>query len=844
MSTSRPLKALIIGAGIGGLATAATLRRVGIDVEVYEQSAHLRAAGSGLSVMSNAITALDTLDIDLGLEKRGRIVESFSVFDHRGRLLRALPFTEACEAVGTPSVCVSRTALHEALLEQAADCPLHLDKAATQVTSDSTGVTVHFADGHTAHGDILIGADGFHSAVRRHLAGPEPSRDSGYLCWLGIVPFEHPVFTSGSVRHYWGSGQRFGLIDIGHGRAYWWGTKNKPTTVSPDRYAAKHVIERAYADWAAEVREVIAATPQDDIITIPSHDRAFRERWGEGPVTLLGDAAHPMLTTLGQGAAMAIEDAVVLAHTLAEPGAADDLPRALRTYEGRRRERTRTMVDASRRMSDLEQADTPARRLARDTYVRLAPRHVLRRDATQALTFPRLPAQAPRLERELSPLERWYWIADQTSPLNGIARVRVRGALPIDLLREALDALQARHPLLRVAISDDDGRRPAFRPIQNRPIPLRHVTLPPDAEDGDSRWEHEVNEHELDESIDWRTGPLLRAVVITHQGNEPHGDTHDLLITGSHCVADGMTAMSLLRQWIEFAGYLSTGAHPPATSHRALPAAEDLLPRRHRGPQAAAALGAQLLREQQAIRRHRPQRVAAQRTLPFTRRRTRMLHRALTSEQVELLLAACRRHDTTVHGALAAAMVAAVAEDAGTPSHAHFAIGSPVDFRSALARTVTYDEAGTYAATLPTYVPYQPGSTLWPMARVVSEDLARRTAREEHLTTVNLLRWAGPKSPSTSDSFMQFMDTKGPLNLCLSNLGRHDFPDRVGPWHLTDAQLVAGISVTGALIATANTSHGQLAWNFSYIDGALSPARAQKVADTSVQTLLAAITAP
>ncbi|MFD9069051.1 FAD-dependent monooxygenase [Streptomyces lasiicapitis] len=844
MRTSRPLKALVIGAGIGGLATAATLRRIGIDVEVYEQATHLRAAGSGLSVMSNAITALDTLDIDLGLEKRGRIVESFSVFDHRGRLLRALPFTEACEAVDTPSVCVSRTALHEALLEEAGDCPLHLGKAATDVANDPAGVTVHFADGHTAHGDILIGADGFHSAVRRHLAGPEPSRDSGYLCWLGIVPFEHPVFTPGSVRHYWGSGQRFGLIDIGHGRAYWWGTKNKPTTVSPDRYAAKPVIERAYADWAAEVREVIAATPQDDIITIPSHDRAFHERWGEGPVTLLGDAAHPMLTTLGQGAAMAIEDAVVLAHTLAEPGAADDLPRALRTYEGRRRERTRTMVNASRRMSDLEQADTPARRLARDTYVRLAPRHVLQRAATQALTFPQLPTQASCLERELSPLERWYWIADQTSPLNGIARVRVHGDVPIDLLRQALDALQARHPLLRAAITGDDSRRPAFRPIEGLPIPLRHVTLPPGAEDGDSRWEHVVNEHELIESIDWRTGPLLRAVVITHQGNAPQGDTHDLLLTASHCVADGTTALSLLRQWIETAGHLSTGEQPPMTSHRALPAAEDLLPSRHRGPRAAAALGTQMLREQQAIRRHRPQRIAPEHTLPFTRRRTRMLHRALTSAQVELLLAACRRHDTTVHGALAAAMVAAVAEDADTPAPARFAIGSPVDFRGALARTVTYDEAGTYVATLPTYVSYEPGAALWPMARAISEDLARRTRRGEHLSTVGLLRWAGPKSPSTSRRFMEYMDSKGPLNLCLSNLGRHDFPDRVGPWHLTDAQLVAGISVMGALIATANTSHGQLAWNFSYIEGSLSTARAQAVADTALRSILAATTAP
>ncbi|WP_051854694.1 FAD-dependent monooxygenase [Streptomyces sp. NRRL B-1347] len=837
----KPRTALIIGAGIGGLTAAVALRRVGIHVELYERAGELRAAGSGLSVMSNAISALATLDIDLGLEKRGRTVESFTVLDHRGRLIRDLPFREACAEAGAPSVGLSRSALQEALLAEVGDCPLHLGATAAGLRTESTGVTVEFTDGRTAHGDFLIGADGFHSAIRRHLNGPEEGRNSGYLCWLGIVPFQHPVFTPGSVRHYWGSGQRFGLIDIGDGRAYWWGTKNVPATHALDRYGAKDVVERAFTGWAPEIREVVHATSQDDILTVPSFDRPFRDRWGDGPVTLLGDAAHPMLTTLGQGAAMAIEDAVVLAHTLAEPGADDDITRALRTYEGRRRERTRAMVAASREMSDLEQAASPPRRLARDSYFRFTPRATLARRSAQALTFPALPATTPQVRRELSPLERWYWIADQASPLSGVVRARVHGTLPVALLRRALDALQARHPLLRAAISSDGGTG-AFRPVDDRPIPLRHVTLSP--QDSDDHWEHEVNEYEFEHGIDWREGPLLRATVISRPGGEPRKDTHDLLLTASHCIADGMTGLSLLRQWIELAGHLSTGAEPPATSYPALPAAEDLLPRRHRGGRGAAGLGALMLRDQQTARRLSPQRVTPQRNVPFERRRTRMVHRTLTAEQVDGLLAACKRHGATVHGALAAAMVTAVAQDAGITAPAHFAIGSPVDFRDRLHPAPSYDDAGSYAATLPSYVPYQPGTALWPMARFISEDLARRTRREEHLSMVNLLRWAGPKSPARAEGFMEFMDTKGPLNLCLSNLGRYDFPERVGPWRISDAQLVAGISVTGALIATANTSHGQLAWNFSHIDGVVTPARARTVADASVRAVLAASTAP
>lgn len=393
MSRKRPLT--VIGAGIGGLTCAVALRRVGIDVEVYERATELRAAGTGLSVMSNAITAMATLGIDLGLRKLGQTVESFMVMDHRGQQIRDLPFKEVCDTVGAPSVCLSRSNLQDALLKEAGDCPIHLGAAATGFEADGAGVTVRFADRRRARGDILIGADGFDSAVRHHLVGPERSKDSGYVCWLGIVPFHHPVLTPGSVRHYWGTGQGFGLIDIGHGGYYWWGTKNMPTARSHAWDGTKDEIKHAYAGWAHEVQAAIEATPQEDILAVPSRDRAFLERWGDGPLTLLGDAAHPMLTTLGQGAAMAIEDAIVLAHTLAEPVAGDDLALALRRYERRRRDRTKAMVVASRSMSELVHAASPARRQARNNYFRLTPRHVLARQHEQALTFPGIPALEP-----------------------------------------------------------------------------------------------------------------------------------------------------------------------------------------------------------------------------------------------------------------------------------------------------------------------------------------------------------------------------------------------------------------------------------------------------------------
>ncbi|GGZ38464.1 FAD-dependent monooxygenase [Streptomyces inusitatus] len=378
--------AIVVGAGIGGLTTAIALRRVGFDVEVYERAPELRAAGFGLSVMSNATAALATLDIDLRLEKHGRVMETYHVKDSRGRLIREFPFPEIVRKLGVPCVCISRADLLTALLDAAADIPITLDAAAEgfEVTGDRA--RVRFAGGRSAEADLLVGADGFNSAIRRQLAGPdEPAHDSGYIAWLGITEYSHPRFPPGSVVHFWGDGMRFGLVDIGRGRLYWWGTKNMPLQESSTWGGGKAGVLDSYSGWPDEVREAIRATPPADLLTLNTRDRPFLRPWGTGPVTLLGDAAHPMLTSLGQGSAMAMEDAAVLARHLRH---APDVPRGLRGYEAARYDRTRTIVEATRSISDFEQSQGPVRRRIRDAYFRLMPHRTLVGKLEPALTFP------------------------------------------------------------------------------------------------------------------------------------------------------------------------------------------------------------------------------------------------------------------------------------------------------------------------------------------------------------------------------------------------------------------------------------------------------------------------
>ncbi|MET8681401.1 condensation domain-containing protein [Streptomyces sp. NPDC004647] len=451
------------------------------------------------------------------------------------------------------------------------------------------------------------------------------------------------------------------------------------------------------------------------------------------------------------------------------------------------------------------------------------------------------PAEQTEACRPLSPLERWYWVCDQISPLNVIAHVRVYGPLPEELLAQALDALQRRHPMLRTAIrADAAGRNPRFVPVSGNPIPL-HVVAVKDAED---RWEQAVDDHELVTSVDWRKGPLARAVALTVSGAEPAAqDVHDLVLTLPHCIADGTTVLTLLRQWIELAAEIKAGDLDPdgpvVRPERALPAPESLLPAEHRGLSGARRIVAQQLADQGAARRLKPRRLEPTRRVPFKDRTTRLLHRSLSAEQLADLVAACRREQTTVHGALAAAMVSAAAEDAGGVAGSMM-IGSPINFRDDLVPRVTDREIGTYVATVPTVVDYRPGASLWPMARAISRDLVRRRQRGEQLTAIATMGFVAPKSVAKSGRLLRFMEEKGPLTLCLSNIGRYDFPRAIGPWQVSSAEFIAGLSVNALYCATVNTSHGRMAWNFTHVEGAVPADRAERMAAGSLDAVLSA----
>ncbi len=415
--------------------------------------------------------------------------------------------------------------------------------------------------------------------------------------------------------------------------------------------------------------------------------------------------------------------------------------------------------------------------------------------------------------RPLSPIERWYWILDQTSPLNVIARVRLDGALEPVQLTAAATRLAARHPYLRVAIGDA-----GFVATAN-PIPVRSVR---------GSWQTVVDEAELAEAVDWRAGPLARIVHV------PDGDRHDLLLVVSHVIADGTTALTLLRDLVQFAA----GDAPAPLPDAGFPAPpEDLLPKAFRGKLGAARAMAMAVRGEAEMALARPRRLPAEVDVAPRQRRSRYLHRELDAQTVAGLVEACAAHSVSVHGALSAALAFAIGAEMDPGASGKLPIGSPVDFRDELSPPVGPDEAGAYVCTLPSVLAYGPDADFWAVAGATAADLRDQRARKNHFALISMLRLIVPKSFARSESTMRTVEQRGPGNICLSNIGRYDFPARIGDWTLTGAQFIAGISMSGYYVVTVNTSHDTLQWNVTYIDDVVSGARAQRITDATVELL-------
>jgi 2-polyprenyl-6-methoxyphenol hydroxylase-like FAD-dependent oxidoreductase len=362
------MRAIIIGGGIGGLTAAIALRRAGIEVAVYERAAEIKEVGAALILWPNALKAFALLGLAAAVRSVSQPSGGAVLLTRRGeRLLEGIPRRLLESQFGEPAVAVHRAELLALLYQAVGAGVVHLGARCVACRQDRTGVTALLADGRAVAGDLLIGADGIRSIIRDQLRGDTPLRYAGYTAWRGVVSFQ---LEQDHWFEAWGPGARFGAGALPHGRVYWYATANAPEGGADTAGGRQRELLERFRGWHPPIAALLDATDASAILRNDIYDHDPLPHWSYGRAALLGDAAHPLTPNLGQGACLAIEDAVVLANCLS---GSPDIPAALEAYESRRVPRARAMALASRRLGQLAQWESPTACWLRDRLLKRTP---------------------------------------------------------------------------------------------------------------------------------------------------------------------------------------------------------------------------------------------------------------------------------------------------------------------------------------------------------------------------------------------------------------------------------------------------------------------------------------
>jgi len=378
MTSNRPRKALIIGAGIAGPVAAILLKRIGIDAAVYEGWSYATGIGGGLQIAPNGMHVLAEIGLADQLIGGGAVAESFDFYSRNGMKLGSINRNMKAR-FGQPAVNMSRAMLNEALVDKAwSSCvEMYFEKRLAKIEDRADRpIVAIFTDGSTAEGDFLIGADGVHSLVRQHVIpdGPRPF-DTGLVGFAGFVPRSllQDAGIGPRIEATFGQSGFFGYgfvsPDPARG-AMWWSTQPSSPDAATFRAMSESKLKQYLRDFHAAWRDPIPGIldAAEKIVVTDILDIATLPTWSRGRTLLIGDAAHATSPHAGQGASLALEDAMRLSILL---HARDELRLTFERFEAERRPRAERIVARARHNGSTKRQFSPTGAWIRDRLVKL-----------------------------------------------------------------------------------------------------------------------------------------------------------------------------------------------------------------------------------------------------------------------------------------------------------------------------------------------------------------------------------------------------------------------------------------------------------------------------------------
>ncbi len=326
----------IIGAGIGGLTMALTLKQKKVAVTIYESSAEIKPVGAGIILANNAMQVFKKLGIQDKIEKAGNIISFIKITDDQLKPLSVVDLSAYEQKYGVSNVAIHRGELQKILATETGFENIHLSKRLSKIEKTEL-FKLTFEDNTTLESKLVIGADGIKSVVRNQLFAENTIRNANQNCWRGICEIDLPQNYHNELNEAWGKGKRFGFVKISAEKVYWYALTNKNIANKPD-------LLEVFSDFHSDILKIISATQKDQIITSEIFDLKPIEKWQSENVCLIGDAAHATTPNLGQGACQAIEDAYVIGQLL-DKGIS--IENTFQKYETIRKKKAHTIVNTS-----------------------------------------------------------------------------------------------------------------------------------------------------------------------------------------------------------------------------------------------------------------------------------------------------------------------------------------------------------------------------------------------------------------------------------------------------------------------------------------------------------------